>query len=281
MTASLLLTKLYIPPARSDGVSRPRLTEKLLTGLDQPGSFALISGPAGFGKTTLLSETVAALKQPVAWVSLDAGDNDPIHFWTYVVTAFQSIRAEVGESVLSMLQLPQSMPIEVVPSILINEMAVLHQDLTLILDDYHTIQNEGIHAAVAFLLEHLPKNLHVIISTRVDPPWPLARFRSRNQLVEVRAQDLRFSTQEATSFLNRMMELELTSEDVESLEERTEGWAAGLQMAALSMKGRSDKTGFVKAFKRQSCLHCGIPDRRSAYASTYGDAGSPPGNLHP
>jgi len=225
------------------------LTEKLLTGLSQPGSFALITGPAGFGKTTLLSEYVAVLKQPVAWVSLDAGDDDPIQFWTYVITACQTIHGEIGESVLSLLQLPQTLPTEAIPSILINELAASEHDLTLILDDYHTIQNESIHGAIAFLLEHLPKNLHVLISTRVDPPWPLARFRSRNLLVEIRAQDLRFSSQEAASFLNRMMELELSSDDVESLEERTEGWAAGLQLAALSMKGRSDTSGFVRALK--------------------------------
>ena len=122
----------------------------------------------------------------------------------------------------------------------------MEHDLTLILDDYHSIQNDSIHAAVAFLLEHLPKNLHVLISTRVDPPWPLARFRARNQLVELRAQDLRFTTQEAFSFLNRMMALNLTAEDVETLEERTEGWAAGLQLVALSMKGRNDTTGLSK-----------------------------------
>ncbi len=249
MPVSILSTKLYIPPARANGVSRPRLIQKLLTGLDQPGSFALLSGPAGFGKTTLLSEFVAALRQPVAWVSLDAGDDEPIQFWSYVIAACQSIQAEIGESALSLLQLPQALPGETVPSILINDLTALAYDLTLILDDYHVIRNDSIHAALAFLLEHLPKNLHVVVSTRVDPPWSLARFRVRNQLVEIRAQDLRFTMKEAASFLNRMMELKLTTEDVETLEERTEGWAAGLQLAALSMKGRSDTTGFVKALK--------------------------------
>ncbi len=249
MSTSLLSTKLYIPPARLNGVSRPRLTAKLLAVLDQPGSFGLLSGPAGFGKTTLLSEFVAALRQPVAWVSVDAGDNDPIRFWSYVIAACQTIHVKAGESALPLLQLPQDLPVDTIPSILINDLAELEQDLVLILDDYHTIQNDTIHAAVAFLLEHLPKNLHVVVSTRIDPPWPLARFRARNQLVEIRAEDLRFTTQEAAFFLNRMMELKLTAEDVETLEERTEGWAAGLQLAALSMKGRSDTTGFVKALK--------------------------------
>ena len=249
MPIPILSTKLYIPPARANGVSRPRLIQKLLTGLDQPGSFALLSGPAGFGKTTLLSEFMAALQQPVAWVSFDAGDDDPIQFWSYVIAACQSIEPEVGKSALSLLELPQALPVETVPSILINDLAALERDLTLILDDYHAIRNDSIHAAISFLLEHLPKNLHVVVSTRVDPPWSLPRFRARNQLVEIRAQDLRFTTQEAASFLNRMMELKLTTEDVETLEERTEGWAAGLQLAALSMKGRSNTTGFVKALK--------------------------------
>lgn len=249
MLASLLSTKLYIPPARANGVSRPRLIEKLLAVLAQPGSFGLLSGPAGFGKTTLLSEFAAALRQPVAWVSVDARDNDPIRFWSYVIAACQSVQVKAGESALALLQLPQDLPVETIPSLLINDLAELDQELVLILDDYHTIQNDAIHAAVAFLLDHLPKNLHVVISTRIDPPWPLARFRARNQLVEIRAQDLRFTPQEAAFFLNRMMELELPTADVETLEERTEGWAAGLQLAALSMKGRSDTTGFVKALK--------------------------------
>jgi len=249
MSISLLSTKLYIPPARVNAVSRPRLTQKLLDGLAQQGSFALLSGPAGFGKTTLLSEFAASLKQPVAWLSLDTSDSDPNQFWSYVIAAFQSVHAEIGESVLSLLQLPQGLPAEAVPSILINDVSTLNQDLTLILDDYHLIQNDAIHTAMAFLLEHIPGNLHAVISTRVDPPWPLARFRARNQLVEVRAKDLRFTSAEAASFLHQIMEMELSYDDVETLEERTEGWAAGLQLAALSMKGRSEPGDFVKTLK--------------------------------
>lgn len=249
MQTSILSTKLYIPPVRSDGVLRPRLTEKILNGLNQPGSFALISGPAGFGKTTLLSEFTKTQKQYVAWVSLDASDNDPIQFWTYVVAACQSIFAEMGEAVMALLQLPSELPAEVIPSSLINELSVLEREFVLILDDYHAIQNESIHAGIAFLLEHLPKNLHLIISTRIDPPWPLARYRSQNRLVEIRALDLRFSTEEAALFLKQMMQLDISLEEVESLEERTEGWAAGLQLAALSMKGRNDTKGFVNTLK--------------------------------
>ena len=249
MSISLLSTKLYIPPSRFNAVLRPRLTQKLRTGLAQPGSFALLSSPAGFGKTTLLSEFAATLQQPIAWVSLDASDSDPNQFWSYVITACQSVHAEIGESALSLLQLPQGLPAEAVPSMLINDVAVLGDDLNLILDDYHLIQNDSIHAAMAFLLEHIPGNLHVVISTRVDPPWPMARFRARNQLVEIRVKDLRFTSTEAASFLHQILEMKLSDEDVETLEERTEGWAAGLQLAALSMKGRSEPGDFVKTLK--------------------------------
>ena len=229
-------------------MARPRLTEKLLSGMNCPGSFTLLSGPAGFGKTTLLSEFVAQIRRPAAWLSLDEGDNDPSRFWMYLITACQTVQDEAGESALALLRTPQPLPVEAVPAILINDLAGLDRDLVLVLDDYHAIQNETIHAAVSFLLEHLPANLHIVVSTRVDPPWPLARFRARNRLVEVRAKDLRFTTGEAASFLNQMMGLDLSTEDVAALEERTEGWVAGLQLAALSMKGRSDIASFVKAF---------------------------------
>ena len=143
---------------------------------------------------------------------------------------------------------PQPLPVEAVPAILINDLAGLEHQLVLVLDDYHAIQNEAIHAAMAFLLAHLPEKLRIIVSTRIDPPWPLARYRVRNQLVEIRAQDLRFSVEEAAEFLNQTAELNLAAEDVAALEARTEGWIAGLQLAALSMKGRSDIAGFIKAF---------------------------------
>ena len=249
MPIPLLSTKLYIPPSRVNAVSRPRLTQKLLAGLAQPGSFALLSGPAGFGKTTLLSEFAASLQQPVAWVSLDASDSDPNQFWSYVITACQSVHADIGESVVALLQLPQGLPAEAVPSFLINDVALFGQDLYLVLDDYHLIQNDTIHAAMTFLIEHIPGNLHIVISTRVDPPWPLARFRARNQLVEIRARDLRFNSAEAAAFLHQILEMTLSDEDVETLEERTEGWAAGLQLAALSMRGRSEPGDFVNSLK--------------------------------
>jgi LuxR family maltose regulon positive regulatory protein len=248
MPASLLATKLYIPPSREEVIQRPRLTEKLLSGVDRPGSFALLSGPAGFGKTTLLSNFVTQLRHPVAWVSLDEGDNDYPRFWSYLITACQSILDGVGETVLELLSTPQSLPDDTVPTILINDFVTQNRAVVLVLDDYHEIQNPAIHASLLFLLDHLPDNLYIVVSTRIDPPWPLARYRARNQLIEIRAQDLRFSIEEATEFLNRTMNLDLSADDVAALEERTEGWIAGLQLAALSMQGREDVSAFVKAF---------------------------------
>ncbi len=248
MSGSLLSTKLYVPPARENAVARPHLTEKLMTGLRQPGCFVLLSSPAGFGKTTLLSEFISQLQQPVAWVSLDEGDNDPVRFWSYLIAACQTVQAGVGASAQAILQLPQPPQAEPILTLLINDIASLDHELVLMLDDYHAIQNETIHSSLNFMLEHLPGNLHVVVSTRIDPPLPLARYRTRNRLVEIRARDLRLTNEEAASFLNRMMGLNLTTENVAALEKRTEGWVAGLQLAALSMKGRSDVAGFIKAF---------------------------------
>lgn len=248
MSFPILSTKLHIPRAQANGVSRPRLTERLLVCMKHAGNFALLSGPAGFGKTTLLSEFVAELQQPIAWVSLDESDNDPIRFWTYLLTACQSIQPEIGEAALGLLQSPQQLPDETIATILINDLVKLDTDLIIVVDDYHIIQNSTIHSALAFLLDHLPNNLHLVFSTRVDPPWPLARLRARNQLVEIRAADLRFTVEETAVFLNQVMGLRLSAEDVAALEARTEGWIASLQLAAISMKGRSDVTGFIKAF---------------------------------
>jgi LuxR family maltose regulon positive regulatory protein len=248
MAVSVLTTKLYIPPARENAVARPHLIEKLRAGVGRSGSFTLVSGPAGFGKTTLLSEFISRLQLPAAWVSLDEGDNDPIQFWTYLIRACQSILEDVGESALELFGTPQQLPDDAVPAILINDLTTHEYSIVLILDDYHVIQTASIHTGLAFLLDHLPHNLHIVVSTRTDPPWPLARYRARNQLVEIRARDLRFSVEETKQFLNHTMGLDLSLEAVAALEERTEGWAAGLQLAALSMQGRSDVSAFVKAF---------------------------------
>jgi len=248
VTVPILSTKLYHPHPQSNGVLRPRLSDKLLAGLARPYTWALLSGPAGFGKTNLLGEFIELYPQPVAWLSLDTADNDPIRFWTYFIAACQSIRAGVGEAALALFRSPQPVPEDAVPTILINDMAEEELDLVLILDDYHVIQNQAIHSGISFLLAHLPEHLHVIFSTRVDPPWPLARYRSQGLLTEIRAVDLRFTEGEAAIFMNQTMGLNLTSDEVASLESRTEGWIAGLQLAALSMRGREDISEFVKAF---------------------------------
>jgi ATP/maltotriose-dependent transcriptional regulator MalT len=248
MSVSLLSTKLYIPPPRAGIIARPRLSERLLSGVNRPGSITLLSGPAGFGKTTLLSEFIAQLRRPVAWLSLDEGDNDPIRFWTYLIAACQSVQEGLGEAALALFRASQPLPDDTIPLLLINDLARLESSLALVLDDYHAILNPAIHATLAFLLDHLPANLHIVLSTRIDPPFPLARWRARNQLVEIRAQDLRFSVEEALEFLNRTMGLNLTAEEVAALEARTEGWIAGLQLAALSMQGRSDIPAFIQAF---------------------------------
>jgi LuxR family maltose regulon positive regulatory protein len=248
MPVPLLATKFYIPPARAEAVARPRLVEKLLDGVHCPGGLTLLSGPAGSGKTTLLSELIVRLEQPAAWLSLDEGDNDPIRFWAYLVTACQAILEDVGESALEALQTAENLSDDAVPSILINDLTTQDQSIVLVLDDCHAIHTPSIHAGLLFLLDHLPHNLHIVVSTRTDPPWPLSRFRARNQLIELRAQDLRFSVEEAEEFLNHTMGLNLSAEDVTALEERTEGWAAGLQLAALSLQGRNDMPAFVKAF---------------------------------
>ena len=247
MSVSLLATKFYIPHIRESMVARPRLIEKLRAGIKQAGAMVLISSPAGFGKTTLLAELAKQIK-PLAWISLDEGDNDPITFWTYLITACQSIQPKVGESAMALLQSPQPFPEEAIPTILVNDLSKLDREIVLILDDYHVIQNQSVHDTITFLLEHLPDPLHIVLSTRVDPPLPLPRLRARNQLIELRAADLRFSNYEAAEFLNQVMRLNLSAGDVASLEARTEGWIAGLQLAALSMKGRSDLAGFIEAF---------------------------------
>ena len=244
----LLSTKLYIPSVRANAVERPRLVEKLLSGMESPGNFALLSGPAGFGKTTLLGEFVTYYGQPAAWISLDEGDNDFSHFWTYLIRACQSVLDDVGDAALELMGSSQSFSDETVPTILINDLVNYDKPLVLVLDDYHEIQNQTIHDSLLFLIDHLPDNLYIIISTRIDPPWPLGRYRVRNRLIEIRAQDLRFDNEEATGFLNRTMGLDLSVDDVAALEERTEGWIAGLQLAALSMHDRKDISAFVKAF---------------------------------
>jgi LuxR family maltose regulon positive regulatory protein len=246
MSTPILATKLYIPPPQPRVVLRPRLIERLNEGLHR--RLTLISAPAGFGKTTLLSGWAAGCGRPAGWLSLDEGDNDPARFLAYLVAALQTIAADIGESVLDVLQSPQPPPTESILTTLLNEITTIPHDFALVLDDYHVVDAKPVDDALAFLIEHLPPRMHLIIATREDPHLPLARLRARGQLAELRAADLRFTPSEAAEFLKEVMGLNLSAEDIAALETRTEGWIAGLQLAALSMRGREDVTGFVKAF---------------------------------
>jgi LuxR family maltose regulon positive regulatory protein len=248
MATAILVTKLYVPPPPSKVVLRPRLMERLNEGLHR--KLTLISAPAGFGKTTLVSEWVAGCGRPAAWLSLDEGDSDPARFLTYLVAALQTVSKDIGTGVLGAIQSsqPPAAIQEFLLATLLNEIAAIPNDFILVLDDYHHIDSEPIDHALAFLLDHLPPQMHLVIATREDPSLPLPRYRARGQLTELRAADLRFTPAEAADFLNRVMALTLSAEDIAALETRTEGWIAGLQLAALSMQGREDVAGFIQAF---------------------------------
>ncbi|MBN2005759.1 MAG: AAA family ATPase [Anaerolineae bacterium] len=254
MGTNLLQTKLYIPAPRPASVARPRLLARLNAGLMADCKLILISAPAGFGKTTLVGSWVAEFRNRVAWLSLDEGDSDLIRFLTYLVAALQTVVADIGSGVLAALQSPQPPSAESLLTTLLNEIAAVPDPFILVLDDYHVIESEPVRApmsvddALAFLLEHLPSQMHVVITTREDPQLPLARLRARGQLAELRAADLRFTPAEAAEFLGRVMGLNLSAEEIAALETRTEGWVAGLQLAALSMQGRSDTADFIQTF---------------------------------
>jgi len=246
VSTPILATKLYVPPPRPKAVLRPRLIERLNEGLHR--KLTLVSAPAGFGKTTLLGEWLAGCGRPAAWLSLDEGDDDPARFLAYLVAALQAIAPNIGEGALRALRSPQPPPTESTLTALINDITAIPDDFVLVLDDYHAIDARPIDDALAFLLEHLPPRMHLVVATREDPYLPLARLRARGQLAELRAADLRFTPSEAAEFLEGVMGLNLSEEDIAALDTRTEGWIAGLQLAALSMRGREDVSGFVRAF---------------------------------
>ena len=254
MPTSILATKLYIPPPRPNVVLRPRLIDRLNKGHATGRRLTLIAAPAGFGKTTLVSEWIAGCGRPTAWLSLDEGDSDPVRFLTYLVAAVQTIAPNIGADVLSTLQSLQSPPTEAILTALLNEIATLPEKFNLVLDDYHLIDSKPIAAptsvndALTFLVEHQPPQMHLVITSREDPNLPLARLRVRNQLTELRVADLRFTPAEAAEFLNQAMGLSLSAEDIAALEARTEGWIAGLQLAALSMQSQQDVGGFIQSF---------------------------------
>jgi len=243
-----LKTKLCIPPLRSNWISRSRLDKQMDGGFTR--KLTLISAPAGFGKTTLLVDWVHRHKIPAAWFSVDKGDNDPLHFLSYIILGLQSLEADAGKAALTMLQSPQPPPVEAILINLINDVTRLPTDIAFILDDYHTVDGGPIHDMIAFLLQNLPEQMHMIIATRSDPPLPLlARLRSQNQLIELRAADLSFTVDETADLFNKCQDLQLSAKDLHLLETRTEGWVAGLQLAALSLHGRRDPSGFIKGFK--------------------------------
>jgi LuxR family maltose regulon positive regulatory protein len=256
MAVPILATKLYIPPLPPRVVARPRLIKQLTDGLSLGHKLTLISAPAGFGKSTLVSEWIANCGRQVAWLSLDESDNDPARFSIYLISALQTISPNLGAGILEALQSPQAPPIESILTALLNEIAAiasdpstgLEQSCILVLDDYHLVDAKSVDDALTFLLEHLPPQLHLVITTREDPALPIPRLRARRQLTELRAADLRFTPSEAVEFLDQVMGLYLSGEDLAALEDRTEGWIAGLQLAALSMQDHQDVHEFIQAF---------------------------------
>jgi LuxR family transcriptional regulator, maltose regulon positive regulatory protein len=243
----LLATKLHAPRRRREVVRRPRLTDRFV--LAHQPALTLVSAPAGFGKTTLLTEWFGNASEPTrsaAWLALDAGDNDSTVFGAYIVAALRSIAPQVGATAESLLQASQ--PLHVAAATLINDLELLDRDVALVLDDYHAIGSTDVHEAISFLVEHAPPRFHLVLATRADPPLPLARWRARGDLLEIRATDLRFTVPEAASYFNDAMDLQLSAAEVGALEARTEGWIAALQLAALSLRDRDDIGAFIDNF---------------------------------
>ena len=248
MTRPLIATKLYVPRPRPGLVGRPRLLERLRSGA--ASRLILLSAPAGFGKTTLLAEWLSADAGPdraVAWLSLDRTDGDAAPFWAGVVTTLDAAALDHRSRALELTG-STPLPVEHLLTVLVNELAGTTRETWLVLDDYHLVDNRDVDRALAFLLDHLPPNVRVVISTRADPDLPLSRWRVRGELVEVRAADLRFTPEEVDAYLNVASGLDLTAEQVGALEQRTEGWIAALQLAALSLRGRADVREFIARF---------------------------------
>lgn len=244
----LLRTKLFVPQVQQHLVVRQRLLQRLEAG--QQRTLTLVSAPAGFGKTTLVRAWLGSSGRPAAWLSLDEGDNDPVRFLAYLVAALQTVAPAVGASLPGGAGAhgPQPPPSEAILTMLINDISAVSDPFVLVLDDYHRVDAEPIDRALTFLIEHLPPQLHLIITTRQDPALPLARLRARGQMTELRASDLRFTPDEAAEYLNQVMGLDLSAADIAALEGRTEGWIAGLQLAVLSLQGHQDVPGFIRAF---------------------------------
>lgn len=247
--APLLQTKLFLPEPRGDRVSRPRLIERLDQVSDR--KLIVISAPAGFGKSTLLTDWLGAMgdaDRARAWLSLDPADNDPVTFWSYVIAALQRAVSGTGERARVLLLSPDPPAIEVVITTLLNEVSACRREIVLVLDDFHVIDDPAISDVFAVFVERLPSNLRVVIASRSEPVLPLSRLRARGECFELRAADLRFTESEAGTFLATTMGLALRSDEIAVLERRTEGWIAGLQLAAISLAGRADAAEFVEAF---------------------------------
>jgi LuxR family maltose regulon positive regulatory protein len=243
----LLTTKLAVPPVRSSLVERHRLIKQLDMGLGR--KMILVTGPAGFGKTTLLSNWLHSCSLPIAWLSLDARDNDLVRFWTYVIAALQKLQAGIAEHVLTMLPSVETRSLETIMTAFINALATLPNDVVLVLDDYHVIDAQPIHDAITFLLDYMPSQFHLVLASRSEPPFPLARLRARCHMVELTANDLRFSRDEAEAFFHNVMNLKLSNEDITALALRTEGWIAGLHLVSLALQGRQNVSQFVNDFQ--------------------------------
>ena len=252
MPEIILPTKLFVPAFPEQAVRRPRLVRQLSEGLALGRRLTLVSAPAGYGKTTLLSEWLAAQTRRAAWLSLDSHDDTPMRFWRYLIAALQgtlhAADSQFGQATLHQLRAEQSDWLETTLNSLLAELAGVSQESILILEDYHLISHKSIHKGVAFLLAHLPWQHHLVICARADPPFPLSRFRGAAQMTEIRMADLRFTTEECSDFLNQFMALNLTHSDVQVLAARTEGWIVGLQLAALSLQGQPDRSAFIEAF---------------------------------
>src|SRR5450631_3896154 len=268
----LLATKFYLPPVRPDHIPRPHLFALLNEGMRQ--KLTLLSAAAGFGKTTLVSAWVATHSIPVAWVALDASDNDPVLFWKYVTASLEAIEPTIGKSIFPLLHALPPPPIEAVLTVFINTIATMTCDFVLVLDEYQHITTPTIHDALTFLLDHMPPCMHILMTTRTDPPLPLARLRVRGQLKELRTHDLRFTTQEITLFFHQGAKLPLTSEQILALEARTEGWIAGLQLASFSLQGRENDADYDCIDRKQS-LRSRLSCRRGAFSSTRTSANIP------
>jgi LuxR family transcriptional regulator, maltose regulon positive regulatory protein len=251
MTNRLLETKFHIPARRTGDVPRPRLLDILQTGLSESRKLTLVSAPAGYGKTTLITDWIHSLTNDyrLAWLSLDEGDNETTRFLGYWILAFRRMDTTVGQDAQNMLGMAQIHSPTAIVDALINELAEMETPGVLVLDDYHSISNPTLHELLGYFIEHQPSHVHLVLTTREDPPLPLARMRTRRQLTEIRAHHLRFTTEEARQFFNRSMCLNLEVESVNSLEERTEGWAAGLQLAAMALQNLPNPQDFIQTFR--------------------------------